>query len=142
MNDSRTLENTLERLRAQAQTAAPRAPANPPRGGAPGGGQPAGAENAALSSAARGAIGDRIRECWTGDTAALDYDKQTAHLRVTTDAGGVIRHAEIIQAGGSTVGRAFAERAVRAAMSAQCATLPLPSPMLGSNHTFEITFRP
>lgn len=133
----------MERLRAsQPQTSPSRAPASPARGGAPGGGQPTGAENAALSAAARGAIGDRIRECWTGDTAALDYDKQTAHLRVTTDANGTIRDAQIIQAGGSTVGRAFAERARRAAMSSQCATLPLPAAMLGSSHTFEITFRP
>jgi len=126
----------------RAQTEAPRAASNPPRGGAPGGGAPTGAENAALSAAARGAIGDRIRECWTGDTAALDFDKQSARLQITTDASGTIRDAKVLQTGAGTVGRAFAERAVRAAMSAQCATLPLPSNMKGANHTFEITFRP
>ena len=137
------MEATLERLRATRQsTVPPRAAYNPPAGGTPGGGLPTGIDNARLSQAARGAIGDRIRECWTGDHGALDYDKQVAHLRITTDENGTIRQAEITQTSGTPVGRAFAERARRAALDAQCATLPLPPTMLGTNHTFEITFRP
>lgn len=88
------------------------------------------------------AISDRIRECWAGDTAALDFDKLSARLLITIDSGGTIRDAQITQLPGGTVGRAFAERARRAALSSQCATLPLPSTMLGSTQTFEITFKP
>ena len=65
-----------------------------------------------------------------------------AKLSITTDAAGVIRDAKIMQSPPGNAGRAFAERAVRAAMSAQCATLPLPAGMMGAVHTFEITFRP
>ncbi len=83
-------------------------------------------DNAQLSSAARGAIGDRIRECWTRDTGALDYDKMSAHLQITTDAGGVIRDARVTQAGASPAARAFAERAVRAALRRPMRALPLP----------------
>lgn len=136
----------MSRLRAQqAQTApaSPRAGA-PPRGGAPGGGSPAGVDNALLSASARGAIGERIRECWTGDRAALDYDKQLVHLRIKTDDRGVIRQADLTGTDASRVGvaRAFAERARRAALDPQCSQLPLPSAMLGQVHEFDITFRP
>ena len=135
----------MARLRAsQPQAAREGRPAATPRGGSPGGGVPNGAENALLTAASRGAIGERLRECWTGDKAALDYDRQLVHLRVTTDADGVIRQAELTGTDTSRVGvaRAFAERARRAALDAQCSKLPLPGAMLGQVHTFDITFRP
>lgn len=145
--DSRSLENTLERLRAlRQQTEPPPATYNPPRGGTPGGGSPSGVDNAQLSAAIRGAIGDRLRECWTGDKGALDYNKQMVRLVVTTDPSGTIRVADIAANDASRTGggvaRAFAERARRAALDPQCAQLPLPGAMKGQNHTFEITFRP
>lgn len=103
-------------------------------------------DNALLSASLRGAIGDRLRECWTGDRAALDYDKQVVRLVVTTDPTGTIRVADIAandaSRTGSGVARAFAERARRAALDPQCAQLPLPGAMKGQNRTFEITFRP
>ncbi len=135
----------LNRLRSQQSQAGQRdtRPA-PARTGAPGGGSPSGAENAQLSAAARGAIGERLRECWTGDRAALDFDKQSVQLRVTTDAAGVIRIADLAGPDASRTGvaRAFAERARRAALDPQCSRLPLPGNMLGQVHTFDITFRP
>jgi hypothetical protein len=145
--DSKTIEATLEKLRSlQRQTQAPTHVYNPPRGGAPGGGDPNGVDNAKLSANARGAIGDRIRECWTGDTGAKDFDKQVVRLIVTTDPTGTIRIADIspndASRSGGGVARAFAERARRAALDPQCAQLPLPRQMLGENHTFEITFKP
>jgi hypothetical protein len=142
--DSRALENTLEKLRAmQAQRQPPKSVYNPPRGGAPGGGNPNGVDNAKLSSAAIRAVGDRLRECWTtNNRGAKDFDQLVARLKITTDASGTIREAEIMEGASTPVGRAFAEQARRAALDAQCATLPLPPNMLGSNHTFEITFRP
>jgi outer membrane biosynthesis protein TonB len=144
-DESRTLEATLEKLRAlQRQTEPPRAVYNPPRGGAPGGGQPTGADNAKLSSAVRGAIGDKLRECYEQDTGARDYASQSVKLRVTTDETGTIRMAELAPGEGARIGvaRAFAERAIRTALSSRCATLPLPRSMLGGTHTFDITFKP
>lgn len=143
--DGRSLESTLERLRAQqAGREPPRAP-SPPRGGASGGG-PAGIDNALLTGEVRRAIGDRLRECWTSDRSALDYEKQSVRLVVTTDPTGTIRVAEIAANDASRTGggvaRAFAERARRAALDPQCAQLPLPGALKGQNRTFEITFRP
>ena len=143
--DSRELANTLERLRVlRQQTEPPRAVPNPPRGGAPGGGVTQGVDNALLSAQARGAIGDRLRECWTGDTAARDFASQSVRLIVTTDTTGTIQRADLApsEGGRSGVARAFAERARRTALDPACATLPLPQSMLGQNRTFEITFRP
>jgi hypothetical protein len=37
---------------------------------------------------------------------------------------------------------AYANRAIDAVQNVQCATLPLPSFMLGSNHTFLFNFTP
>ena len=144
-DNSSTLNDVLSRLRSQqAQSGQRDVRAATARSGSPGGGTPSGVENAQLSAATRGAIGDRLRECWTGDRAALDYDKQLVHLRVTTDERGIIRIADLAGADASRVGvaRAFAERARRAALDPQCSQLPLPSGLLGQVHTFEITFRP
>lgn len=105
-----------------------------------------GIEVASLSSATRGAIGERLRECWTGDRGALDIDKQLVHLTVTTDATGTVRVANIApndaSRNGSNFARASAERARRAVLDPQCARLPLPNALLGQSHTFAITFRP
>ena len=143
--DSKALESALDRLRSQqASKEPPRAP-SPPRAGTPGG-SPAGIDNALLSSGVRQAIGEQLRECWTGDKSALDYDKQSVRLVVTTDPTGTIRVADIAandaSRTGSGVARAFAERARRAALDPQCAQLPLPDKLKGQNRTFEITFRP
>ena len=145
--DTKSLDSALDRLRAQLATKdPPRAPPNPARGGAPGGGSPTGLDNALLTAGVRRAIGDRLRECWTGDRSALDYDKQVVRLVVTTDATGTIRIADIAandaSRTGNGVARAFAERAKRAALDPQCAQLPLPAALKGQNRSFEITFRP
>ena len=145
--DTGSLDSKLDRLRAQQASKEPsRAQPAPPRGGIPGGGSPSGLDNALLTGDMRRAIGDRLRECWTGDRTALNYDKQTVRLVVTTDQTGTIRVADIAandaSRTGSGVARAFAERARRAALDPQCAQLPLPGALKGQNHTFEITFRP
>jgi len=142
-DESRTLEATLEKLRAlQPQSRPPTRTANPSAGGAVGGGSVTGVENASLSAADRGAIGDRIRECYTQDTGGRDYAQQWAIIRVTTDPAGIVRIADILKHSSGTIGQIFAERAARAARDPQCAQLPLPRQMAGLNHTFEITFKP
>ncbi len=138
------LDSTLDRLRAQLASRDPTRTMPPPRGGAPGGSSPAAVDNALLTANVRRAIGDRLRECWTGDKGALDYDKQLVRLVVTTDAAGTIRVADIAPNDASRTGggvaRAFAERAKRAALDPQCAQLPLPDALKGQ--TLEIAFRP
>jgi len=144
-DNSSTVGDVLSRLRSQqAQTGQRDARPALSRSGSPGGGSPSGLDNALLTAANRGAIGDRLRECWTGDRGALDYDRQMVRLRITTDEAGIIRQAELAGTDASRVGvaRAFAERARRAALDSQCSQLPLPAAMRGQVHTFEITFRP
>jgi hypothetical protein len=120
---------------------------NPQHGGAPlAGGAPTGDITAQLSSEQQGAIGDQVRECWTKDAGALDLDKMSVLLNVTTDAGGVVRRAEVAEQDQARLGdprfRAFAERARRAVMDARCATLPLPKDKLGHNNDLTFRFRP
>jgi hypothetical protein len=144
--DSKSLESTLDRLRAQQAGKEPPRAASPPRAGAPAGGSPAGIDNARLTGKESRAIGERLRECWIGDKSALNFDKQSVRLIVTTDPTGTIRVADIAADDASRtsggVARAFAERARRAALDPQCAQIPLPDKLKGQNRTFEITFRP
>jgi hypothetical protein len=146
--DSKSVENTLEKLRQQlAQSAPPRSRPNPRSGGQPnGGGNPLGNDTAALSADQRGAIGDHVRECWTKDAGALDIDKQRVLLTVTTDAGGIARTVVVA---GEDEGRmsdprfrAFAERARRAILDPHCANLPLPNNVLGKVNVLTFRFSP
>ena len=138
------MENTLEKLRQQlAQTKPPKARANPAAGGRD---NPTGNDTAALTGQQRGAIGDHVRECWTKDAGALDIDKQSVMLTVTTDATGVARRVEVAGSDSGRMGdprfRAFAERAVRAIMDPHCANLPLPNNVLGKVNVLTFRFRP
>jgi hypothetical protein len=146
---STALDNTLEKLRSlQRQTQPPRARYNPQAGGAPnGGGNPQSDDTSALSAAQRGAIGDFVRRCWTTDPGMLDLDKMQVMLTVTTDGAGVVRNAVVAQEDEGRVNgdrrlRVFFERARRAVMDPNCATLPLPQSMLGQIRTLTFRFRP
>lgn len=142
------MEATLQRLRSmQRQTEPPRARPNPRQGGVPNsGGDPRGDDTAALDAATRGAIGDHVRECWTKDAGALDLDRMSVVLTVTTDVTGTVRLADIAAEDrgrlSDPVFRAFAERARRAVLDVQCATLPLPPAMMGRSETLTFRFRP
>jgi hypothetical protein len=146
--DSKSVENTLEKLRQQlAQSAPPKSRPNPKAGGQPnGGGNPTGDITATLSGAQQGAIGDHVRECWTKDAGALDIEKQRVLLTVTTDSEGVARKAEVA---GDDIARmsdprfrAFAERAIRAIRDPRCADLPLPDNVLGKVNVLTFRFTP
>jgi hypothetical protein len=146
--DSRSLENTLDKLRSlRQQDRAPTARYSPPASGAPAiGGSLRGTDNTSLNAVQRGAIGDKVRECWSRDNGALGAETFSAHLVVTTDAEGVARSA-IIAPGdpANTPGtplHAFAEAGVRAVLSARCAALPLPDSMRGQVHRFDFIFKP
>ncbi len=146
--DSTALNNTLEKLRSlMKQQQPPKARYNPQQGGAPNtGGAPQGDITARLSAAQRGLIGDKVRECWTKDAGALDLDKMSVMLTVTTDAAGVAREAVVAPEDRARIAdprfRAFAERAVRAVMDPRCANLPLPKNELGRVNELTFRFRP
>lgn len=133
----------------QAQTQAPMARANPTQGGAPRlGGSPTGDITAKLTGAQRGAIGDKVRECWTKDEGALDLAKMSVVMTVTLDANGTVRMAEVADSDRGKLGdprfRAFAERAQRANLDPRCSDLSkeLPKAELGRVARLTFRFRP
>jgi neural Wiskott-Aldrich syndrome protein len=147
---SQTVLNTLEKLRSMnLQQKAPTARYNPAQGGAPhGGGNPNNSDaTASLTAAERGAIGDKVRECWTIDSGAEGVQSMSVILKVTTDATGTVRLAQVGAADqgrvyADPVFRAFAERAVRAVLDYRCSTLPLPPSLEGRPQTFTFRFSP
>jgi outer membrane biosynthesis protein TonB len=147
--DSKTLENTLEKLRAlQDQKTPPKALYNPDSGGAPdAGGSLNGNDTSKLTTAERGAIGAHVRQCWDFQGGTLNGATFVVRLRVVTDGDGTVHIAEVAgpdraRMNADPVFRSFAERAVRAVLSPQCSSLPLPKSMLGKNQTLEFNFRP
>lgn len=146
--ESKELLATLERLRSlQQQQKPPTARPNPQAGGAPNaGGSPRGDITARLTGEQRGAIGDKVRECWTKDAGALDLDKLRVLLTVTVDDAGVARQAVVADEDRGRMGdphfRAFAERAVRAVLDARCSNLPVPRDKLGPINTLTFRFSP
>jgi hypothetical protein len=143
------LNTTLEKLKAlQKQEKPPTAKPNPAQGGAPkAGGLPNANITDKLSATQAGAIGDKVRECWTKDAGALGVEKMQVYLTVTTDQQGVARQAVVADQDKARVDadprlRSFAERAVRAVLSARCASLPLPKDQLGAVHELTFVFRP
>jgi outer membrane biosynthesis protein TonB len=145
---SKSVLNTLEKLEAlQKQDKPPTAHYNPDQGGAPnGGGSPNSTANSKLSGADRNAIGAHVKPCWTIDAGAPGVSSFSVHLLVQTDGTGTVRNAQVAPDDQSKMSdpiyNAYANRAVQAVMNVQCATLPLPSYMLGQNQTFIFQFSP
>ncbi len=145
---SKSVLNTLLKLEAQQkQTKAPTHEYNPDQGGAPdAGGSTQSTANSRLSGADRNAIGNHVRPCWTVDAGAPGLAGFSVNLTVQTDASGTVHNAVVSPQDQSKMGdplfNAFAQRAVAAVMNYQCATLPLPSYMLGHNQTFSFDFTP
>lgn len=139
------LATILNEHAIQKQTQPPKAVYNPDENTAPEvGGSPNSTSNAALSGPDRAAIGSHIRPCYNIDGEALGVGQFQVLLTVTTDTTGTVREAEISSDNTGDMSNplylAFTQRALAAVMNAQCATLPLPSNMLGSNQTFSFLF--
>jgi outer membrane biosynthesis protein TonB len=145
---SQAVLNTLLKLQAlQKQDQPPTAHYNPDQGGAPnGGGSPNSTANSRLSGADRDAIGAHVKPCWNIDAGAPGVASFSVLLDVTTDASGTVREAQVDPQSQGNMGdpfyAAYANRAVDAVMNYQCATLPLPSYMLGQSQTFTFQFTP
>jgi outer membrane biosynthesis protein TonB len=145
---SQNVLNTLMKLQAlQKQTQPPTAHYNPEQGGAPnGGGSNQSTANSKLSGADRNAIGNHVRPCWTIDAGAPGVAGFHVLLNVTTDATGTVRQAVVAPEDQGKLSdpffNAYAQRAINAVQNYRCATLPLPSYMLGHNQTFTFEFSP
>ncbi|MGE4482154.1 hypothetical protein [Acidocella sp.] len=145
---SKNVLNTLSQLRVnQKQDKPPTSQYNPDQGGAPdGGGSPNSTANSHLSEADRNAIGAHVRPCWGIDAGAPGIQGFSVQLLVTTDASGTVRQAVVAPASQGDMGNplyaAYAQRAIAAVENYQCATLPLPSYMLGKVQTFLFNFTP
>jgi hypothetical protein len=147
---SQTVLNTLDKLRSMnLHQQRPTARYNPLQGGAPdaGGSRTSSDQTSTLTAAQRGAIGDKVRACWTIDSGAQGVQQLSVILKVTTDATGTVRLANVAPAdqgrvAGNPVLQAFAERAVRAVLDYHCNPLPLPPSLLGAPQTFTFRFSP
>ena len=147
---SSTVLNTLEKLRSMnIDQKAPTSRYNPAQGGAPhGGGNPNNSDaTASLTSAQRGAIGDKVRECWTIDSGAEGVQNMQVLLKVTIDAAGTVRSvlpapSEYGRISADPVFQAFTERARRALLDYRCSPLPWPPALLGAPRTFTFRFSP
>ncbi len=145
---SSTVLNTLQNLKTlQKQDKPPTSTYNPDAGGAPNaGGNPNSTANSHLSGADRDAIGSHVRPCWNIDAGAPGVSSFSVHLLVQTDGTGTVRNAQVADQDQSRMSdpiyAAYAQRAISAVMNVQCATLPLPSYMLGQNQTFIFNFSP
>ena len=145
--DTRSLDNTLEKLLAdQQQKQPPKHRYNPERGGVRGGGGAQhGDSTGLLSEEQKQAIGAEVRRCYSEDTEARDYATYMAVITVTVDADGEARAVQLsdpdmARANADPAFRAFAERAQRAVLDPQCAKLPMPADLLGKPSQ-QLTFR-
>lgn len=143
---STSILNTLQNLKnQQQQTQVPTHVYNQDQGGDPdAGGTNQSTANSRLSGADKNAIGQHLRPCFNVDAGAPGLAAFQVLLDITTDAQGIIRVATIDQKDQSRLSdplfNAYAQRAVAAAMNVQCATLPLPASMLGSNQNLTVEF--
>jgi hypothetical protein len=108
--------------------------------------QAANTANSRLSGADRDAIDNHARPCWTIDAGAPGVAGFHVMLSVTTDATGTVREAVVAPQDQGKLSdpffNAYAQRAIAAVENYECATLPLPSYMLGHNQTFTFEFSP
>ena len=140
--------NTLMNLKAlQQQKQPPTHVYNPDQDTAPdAGGSTNSTANAGLSGPDKAAIGSHVRPCWDIDGEAENIGSFAVLLTVTTDPTGTVREAVVAPDNTGDMSNplyfAFTQRAIAAVLNAQCATLPLPSNMLGKNQTFSFEFTP
>jgi hypothetical protein len=139
------VQNTLERLRAQQQAQTPPTGRPNPQAGRPaqGGGAPTGTD--LLNAGERGAIGERIGECWRVDPGMLGLSELSVSLVAIVDRTGVIRNVLPGPEGIPRDPRAQSlyERARRALLDPACSPLPVPPGRLtAAENRFQFNFSP
>jgi len=126
--NSRSVENTLERLRQQAAQQPPTARPNPQAGRpAAGGGSPTG--TAPLTQGEIRGLAEQVGECWSVDGGMLNLAEIVVELRVQLDSQGNVRNVVPGDRGVPSDPRARAvfESARRALLSPQCNPLRVPA---------------
>ena len=97
-----------------------------------------------LTAAEHADILHHIRPCRWIDSEAAATAGFSVLLQVVTDATGTVRMAEVAPQNIGDMSNplyfAFTQRAIATVLNFQCATLPLPSKMLGRNQTFSFLF--
>jgi hypothetical protein len=142
--NSQSVQNTLERLRAQqAQQEPPTARANP-RAGRPaaGGGSPTG--TAPLTQGEIRGLAEQVGECWSVDAGMLNLSEIVVELRVQLDGQGNVRNVVPGERGVPSDPRARAvyESARRALLSPQCNPLKVPADKLQTVMASTFRFNP
>jgi hypothetical protein len=126
--NSRSVENTLERLRAQqAQQQPPTGRPNPQAGRpAAGGGSPTG--TAPLTQGEIRGLADQITECWAVDAGMLALSDRTVDVQLVLDDRFMVRRVVIVGRNGPNdrYAEAFVESVRRALLSPQCNPLRFP----------------
>jgi hypothetical protein len=139
--NSRSVENTLERLRQQQAAQQPPTARPTPQAGRPaaGGGAPTGA--APLTQGEIRGLADQITECWSVDAGMLGLAEIVVELRVQLDGQGNVRNVVPGPRGVPTEPRARAvyESARRALLAPQCNPMRVPSDKFRT--VMESTFR-
>lgn len=142
--DSRSVENTLERLRQQVQSQQPPTARANPAAGQPGrgGGAPNGLD--ALTAGERAGIGERIGECWNVDAGMLGVAEIRVSILARVDQAGVIRDVRPGPGGVPSEPRARSvyEAARRALLDPKCSPLPVPREKLQAVNDFQFNFNP
>ncbi len=125
--NSTSVQNTLERLRAQQQQdRAPTARPNPSGAPRQGGGSPTG--TAALTQGEIRGLADQVAECWNVDAGMLGLQDITVELRVQLDPQGNVRN--VVPAGNMPTDprvRSVFESARRALLAPACNPLKVPA---------------
>jgi hypothetical protein len=142
--DSRSVLNTLERLRQQqAQQQPPQARPNPQQGRpSAGGGAPTG--TAPLTQGEIRGLAEQVAECWSVDGGMLNLDQIVVELRVQLDGNGNVRNVVPGDRGVPSDPRARAvyESARRALLSPQCNPLRVPADKLPTLMASTFRFNP
>ncbi len=99
-----------------------------------------------LSDDARRAIGAHVQSCWAASGATVRPNTVSFDIQVQIDETGTIRAAHLTgedqAAQNDPSFAAFADHALQALLSPQCATLPLPTTMLGHRQALDFHFSP
>jgi len=140
--NSTSVQNTLERLRAQQQQdRAPTARPNPAGAPRQGGGSPTG--NAALTQGEIRGLAAQVEECWNVDAGMLGLQDITVELRVQLDGQGNVRN--VVPAGNMPTDprvRSVFESARRALLAPACNPLKVPADKLQTVMASTFRFSP
>ncbi|HVJ53881.1 MAG TPA: cell envelope integrity protein TolA [Aliidongia sp.] len=98
-----------------------------------------------ITTSEKDAIASAVEACWDFDAGAKGASDMRAVIRVELNPDGSVRNTSIVDSegrGNDPEWRAFAERARRAPLIAQCNKLPIPPEKYDQLKVFTFTFTP